>query len=944
MAQPPSHPIPNKAADRSTAIASQVIEAVRDLALELHPRLRARLDVRLDSNLDRDLGFDSLGRAELLLRLDRIFKIHLPDQLIGDAETPQDLLRAILAAEPARMPTAVRTPIGKVALPDVTEPVAASTLIEALAHHVRRHGERPHIALWSSDEVEQTITYAELERGARAVAAGLLRGGLQQGERVALMLPTEADFFAGFFGVLYAGGVPVPIYPPFRRSQVEDHLRRQAGILRNAEACLLITNQEIRNVGQILYGLAGSLRRIELISELRQSETMSEPLPADADTIALIQYTSGSTGDPKGVVLSHANLLANIRAMGDVMEASASDVFVSWLPLYHDMGLIGAWLGCLYYGAQAVIMPPFAFLADPARWLWTIHHHRATLSAAPNFAFELCLKAMRDEDVSGLDLSSWRMAVNGAEPVSPSTIARFTDKFARFGFRPESMAPVYGLAECSVGLAFPPLGRKPLIDRVQRAILENRGLAEPAQPEDRNALEFVACGHPLPGHEIRIVDEQGLELPERREGRLQFKGPSATKGYFRNEEKTRALFDGEWLESGDRAYVAAGDIFITGRVKDIIIRAGRNIYPHELEECVGEIEGVRKGCVAVFASPDPRTATERLIVLAETRLTEPSELQRLRDRISDVSLAVLDLPPDEIILAPPRTVPKTSSGKIRRSHARALFESDALLQKPRALWWQLGRLTMASFANRLRRSARRSGALAYAAWWWSALVLIAIALWPLVIALPCRAWRHAAVGKAARLFLWLTGIRLDVMREAPVPNAGAVIVVNHSSYLDGAVVSALISGPLAFMAKEELATQIVAGPFLRRLGTVFIRRTDARGGVEDTAATLAAAQAGERIVAFPEGTLTRMPGLREFRLGAFIVAAQAGIPVVPIAIRGTRSILRGEQWFPRHGGVYAHIGKPLAADGHDFNAALRLRDRTRSAILAACGEPDLAPA
>ncbi len=945
MAQPPLRTISRTPDDRpSEQIATQVIEAVRELALELHPRLRARLDVHLDSNLDRDLGFDSLGRAELLLRLDRIFKIHLPDRLIGDAETPQDLLRAILAAGPARAPAMARAPIRGAALPEIAEPVAASTLIEALEHHVRRHGERAHIALWSSDEAEQPITYAELDRGARAVAGGLLRGGLQKGERVALMLPTEAGFFAGFFGVLYAGGVPVPIYPPFRRSQVEDHLRRQAGILRNAEACLLITNEEIRNVGQILFGLASSLRRIELISELEHSEAIAEPLPADADTIALIQYTSGSTGDPKGVVLCHANLLANIRAMGNVMEASAADVFVSWLPLYHDMGLIGAWLGCLYYGAQSIIMPPFAFLADPPRWLWTIHRHRATLSAAPNFAFELCLKAMRDEDMSGLDLSSWRMAVNGAEPVSPSTIRRFTERFVPFGFKPEAMAPVYGLAECSVGLAFPPLGRKPLIDRVQRAALTERGLAEPAPAADRKALEFVACGRPLPGHEIRIVDDQGFELPDRREGRLQFKGPSATKGYFHNEEKTRTLFDGEWLESGDRAYVAGGDIFVTGRVKDIIIRAGRNIYPHELEESVGEIEGVRKGCVAVFASPDPRTATERLVVLAETRLTEADELQRLRDRISDTSLSVLDLPPDEIVLAPPHTVPKTSSGKIRRSHARALFESGALLHRPRALWWQVGRLTMASAANRLRRGARLLGGLAYAAWWWSVLVLICIFLWPSVIALPRRSWRHALVGKAMRLFLWLTGTPLQVTQEAPVPDAGVMMVVNHSSYLDGAVISVSIPGPLSFMAKEELAGQFVAGPFLRRLGTIFVRRGDAMGGVEDTATTLAAARAGERIVGFPEGTLSRMPGLREFRLGAFLAAAQAGVPVIPIAIRGTRSILRGEQWFPRHGRVFVHIGKPIAPDGDDFDAAVRLRDKARSAVLAACGEPDLAPA
>jgi acyl-CoA synthetase (AMP-forming)/AMP-acid ligase II len=212
------------------------------------------------------------------------------------------------------------------------------------------------------------------------------------------MLPTEAAFFEAFFGVLYAGGVPVPVYPPFRRTQVEDHLRRQAGILRSAGASLLIIGSEIRNVGQLMLGLVEYLQHVETVDGLSRAGAIEQPLPAGPDTIALIQFSSGSTGDPKGVALTHANLLANIRAMGEALDASSSDVFVSWLPLYHDMGLIGAWLGTLHYGVPTVIMPPLAFLADPGRWLRVMGRHRATLSAAPNFAFELC--ATRTSKVS----------------------------------------------------------------------------------------------------------------------------------------------------------------------------------------------------------------------------------------------------------------------------------------------------------------------------------------------------------------------------------------------------------------------------------------------------------------------------------------------------------------------------------------------------------------
>ena len=622
-------------ASQKDAVAGRVIDIVSQLAGEVHSSFDSARAVTLQSSLDYDLALDSLARTELLLRLNRAFKVRLPDKLLGEAETPADLIAAIIRAGP-RSGTAPE-PGGAPAPPrlPVTEPVEAATLIEALASHVRAHPERIHLYLRQESGTEEPLTYAQLDREARAVAAGLLDLGLSPGERVGIMLPTERSFFVSFFGILCAGGVPVPIYPPFRRAMLEDHLRRQAGILRNAEASILITSGEIRAAAGLLQGLVASLNRVTTAQELGKAAPLPAPLPAMADTTALIQYTSGSTGDPKGVVLSHANLLANIRAIGEALAASSSDVVVSWLPLYHDMGLIGCWLGSLYYGALAILMPPQSFLADPMAWLWTVHRHRATITAGPNFAFELCLKVAPDSALDNLDLSSLRAVMNGAEPVSPSTLRRFQERFAPYGFRPEAMVPVYGLAENSVGLAFPPMGRAPVVDRVSRQTLTRDGIAHPAAPEDATALEFVACGQPLPGHQIRIVDEDGRELPERQEGRLQFKGPSATAGYFRNPEKTRALFEGEWLESGDRAYIAGGDIFITGRIKDMIKRAGRNIYPQEFEDFIGGLDGVRKGCVAVFASPDPRTGTERLVVIAETRLADPHRLETLRRSIID---------------------------------------------------------------------------------------------------------------------------------------------------------------------------------------------------------------------------------------------------------------------------------------------------------------------
>ncbi len=919
----------------------QVYLTVRKLTLELHPEWRHKLIVGADSDLDRDLGFDSLARAELLLRLNREFGIALADQLIVEANTAGDICDAVAAAAP-KAAAAPATRARPATLPGATAPSKADTLVQALAAHVSERSERLHVELVETGQTGEQVTYGALDRAARALAQGLLDRGIEPGERVAIMLPTGRAFFETFFGALLAGAVPVPIYPPFRRAQIAEHLRRQAGVLRNAEAALLVTDDATGRFGALLSGLVTSLRGVSTAVDLTAKGTpIAAAFPATPSDTALIQYTSGSTGDPKGVVLSHANLLANIRAMGAVMQAESSDVFVSWLPLYHDMGLIGAWLGSLYYAVPAMIMSPLSFIADPSRWLWAIHNHRATLSAAPNFAFELCLKRVTDDDIKGLDLGSLRMVVNGAEPVSPSTIVRFTERFQPYGFAPQAMAPVYGLAENSVGLAFPPPGRAPIIDRVNRGPLSEQGVARPARSDDRNVAEFVACGQPLPGHQIRIVDDTGRELPERRQGRLEFKGPSATAGYFRSPEKNRTLFRGDWLDSGDLAYIADGDIHLTGRIKDVIIRAGRNIYPHELEECVGNVEGVRKGCVAVIAATDVETGTEKLVVVAETRVTDNAMREDLKKRILSAAGSILELPPEEIVLVAPHAVPKTSSGKIRRATTRELYETDRLGLQDRALWPQLVRLALEGAAGQVGRVRSTLAAYFYAAWWWTVLLAIAAVIWPLVVLLPRRAWRHSALRLGARALFAATGIPFRVDCELPAPKEDVIFVVNHGSYIDGAAISAAISGPLTFIVTERLRRQFVAGTFLRRLGTVFVQTEDAGlHGAEEAA--LKAVRAGERLVVFPEGRLRRMPGLLSFYPGSFLVAAKASVPIVPVALTGPRSVLRHSgQWFPRRAPITVHIGRPLHAEGEDFDAILRLEQSARRAILAKNREPDL---
>jgi 1-acyl-sn-glycerol-3-phosphate acyltransferase len=930
---------PSQAPAVASDNATELVAIVEAVAQELHPERIVR--ATLDSSFDRDLGLDSLGRVELWLRSERAFGVSLPEQTLAGCETPRDLWRALRAAAPAGSlaatfagPRAASAPV----LPEAA-PATASTLNEVVAWHADKHAQRLHIVV-AGGEDETEITYGQLYERAAALASGLQESGIQRGETVAIMLPTSPEYFAAFFGVLLAGAVPVPIYPPMRSSQLVAHLERQVAILANAQAVLLIAPAEAAPLAQRVRPLVPTLRRIATPAELAGDPARLQPAAPHPDDVALIQYTSGSTGNPKGVVLTHANLLANIRAMGRAAEVTSADVFVSWLPLYHDMGLICAWLSSLYFAFRFVVMSPLSFVGHPARWLWAIHRHGGSLSGGPNFGYELCLRHIDDAELAGLDLSSWRLAFNGAEPVSADTLQRFVERFAAYGLRREALTPVFGLAECCVGLAVT-AGRGPLIDHIDRSVLGKRGLAVPVPAEAPVAQHVVGCGRALPGHAMRIVDASGRELPDRQEGRLQFRGPSATSGYFRNPEATRRLFDGDWLDSGDLAYLVDGEVFPTGRAKDLIIRAGRNLYPQEIEEVVGRLPGIRAGGVAVFGVPDPASGSERLVVLAESRSGDAATLTELRATVQDAVVDVLGEPADEVVVSPTRRVLKTSSGKIRRAETRQLYLRGGALPP---LWRQKARWFRRELAARLRLGVQRArawlwGVHARAMFW-----LIAPITWAVVASLtrPQASWAFSR--RAAQLLCLLTGTRLLVEGREHLAGGGPrVLVANHTSYLDGiALVAALPWRNYRFIAKRELRDDHVANKFLEHLGADFVDRVDPVVGAEDAARQVGAARIGCSPIFFPEGTFSGLPGLHAFRMGAFVTAAQAGLPVVPITLRGARIILPDKAWLPRRGVLRVVIGAPLIPSGDDWAAALVLRDAARREILQRCGEPDVA--
>jgi fatty-acyl-CoA synthase len=959
--------------ENSTEVGTQTIATLRQLLLELGgsrglEELAARGPA---AHLERELGLGSLERVELMLRLGDACGVRLPDRVVAEADTVQDLIVAILREGSSGSVRDASLSAGVAAPPSTASPAfrpaleqqirSAETLTEIIRLRGRGEPSRSHIQLYEENDQVRTITFGELYERASAVAAELLRRGLEPGQTVSIMLPTCAEFFWTFAGILLAGGIPVPIYPPFRADRIAEYAARQSNILRNAEARFLITWRQAEGLARLLQPRVPSLREV-----LNAERVANAPMPADSpdmqwrpvenlahrargEDIAFLQYTSGSTGDPKGVVLTHANLLANIHSIVDGVQIQPDDSCVSWLPLYHDMGLIGAWFVPLFTGIPLAVMSPLAFLSRPERWLWAIHRHRATISPAPNFAYELCVRKIADKDLQGLDLSSWRAATNGAEPVRSETLERFAARFKPYGFKREALLPVYGLAEATLAVSVPKLGAGYRVDRIERAAFESEGRAIPAQPDDPAFLEFVNAGKPVPNVQVRIVDAEGRDLGERTQGSLWFRGPSATSGYYRNPAATAELLrDGDWLDSGDLAYWGEGEIFITGRAKDVIIKAGRNLYPHEVEEIAGRVAGVRPGCVVAFGAPDARTGTERLVVTAEVR--DMASSKRIESEIARAVDEAMGLPPDLIVLLPPQSIPKTSSGKLRRSETRRLFLEGKLGKPQRPPWMQIAVLAVRGAVPRAwswtKRGARTALESLYGVYALTACMAVLVPLW-IVVRLTSDQKRAARLThKGARLILRAAGVPIQIegaeilaQREKSGP---WIFAPNHSSYVDILVSLAFLPPDVRFVVKGEIRDMPLFRTLARRSGQFSFDRSDPEARIRQAEEVNAALGRGESVVIYPEGTFTANTGIRPFQLGAFKSAVDTQRPICPVSVRGARQILRDQTKLPRPGRItltFSPLVMPNPAAGNDWHEIVRLRDTTRELIARHSGEP-----
>ena len=962
-------------------VRQRVLDVVRELLEELGSH-GAIPELSEKSNLDRDLGLGSLERVELLTRLENVFGMRLPDALATEASTPGELIEAIVKVPGAATGGAEEISALRAAM--ATERMhgadgnsiaqRAETLVDVIRYRGIHDANRTHLIVTGEDEpgeLPQTLTFGELYVAAQKCAEELARRGVPPGGRVSLMLPTSRQFFVCYAGILLAGGVPVPIYPPFRADRIEEYAGRQSAILNNAGVCLLLTFRRAEAVAKLLKPRVKSLLGVVDAGKLLEAAEKEPPpapgaLPAflsgsrvrKGGDIALLQYTSGSTGDPKGVTLTHANLLANMRAIAEAVKLGPTDVGASWLPLYHDMGLIGAWLTLMLHGIPVVVMSPLAFLTRPERWLQAVSKYKATVAAAPNFAYELCVRKISDKALEGVDLSSWRAALNGAEPVNPETLERFINRFSKYGFRRESLLPVYGLAEASLAVTVPPLDRGPKVDRVERETFTTEGRAVPAEGE--SSIAFVSAGMPIPGHEVVIVDNRGRAVPERTEGYLWFRGPSATSGYYRNPEATAKLFEGgpaqadgecPWVNSGDRAYQADGEIYITGRVKDIIIKGGRNLYPHEVEELASRADGIRKGCVVAFGLRGEESGTEKLVIVAESREEDQKKRAAIAAAMNEEVSRGLGLPPDRVELIPPGSIPKTSSGKLRRDETKQLYLAGTLTTARPPAWVQVARLGTGSYLKSGAGLALRGVQTAFEKIY-GVYFIVVFSLWIVPSWAMVRLHKdHRAAGRftsaALKVLFALTGIRVKVVGKEYMATPGAkVYASNHVSYFDVLPLMMGLGVSYRFVAKGEVNDMMFIGTFLNKMGHLSFDRHDASSRLRQVDEIEECLRQGDSVFVFPEGTFTPEDGVRPFQLGAFRGAVATGAPVIPVSLAGTRRFLRDRTILPRPTRVTITLSPPIyperiaaGGDANQLREMVQLRDQTREIIAKYSGEP-----
>ncbi len=519
------------------------------------------------------------------------------------------------------------------------------------------------------------LSWEQLHAEARAVATRLQALGAGPGTHIAILGPSSRALVTSVQAIWLTGATAVLLPLPMRLSSIETFIEQTAVRIRNADVSLLLVDADLAPFAPAIAGVQ-MLSMGELTAGLSSAESERWAMPGlDADAMAVLQFTSGSTADPKGVMVLHRTLLANLDGICEAAELQDDDIFCHWLPLYHDMGLIGLTTIPMITGRELSLAAPQDFLAAPAHWMEWMSQTRATVTAGPNFAWSLATRAFARSE--GLDLSAIRIALSGAEPVDPRTVEKFCAAAAQFGFDPAAFFPAFGMAEVMIGGTFPRPGRGLAVDEVDTVQLEHERRAVPLSGgAGEQGRSLARLGKPIPGLEMRIVcPETGLELADREVGELELRGTSVTPGYYKNEAATRERFHDGWLRTGDLAYLAHGELVLCGRLKDMIIVGGRNVFPEDVERAAAGVGGVRQGNVIAFGTTG-RTGRESIVVVAETRAVD---IDLVKEEVKVQVTDAVGLPPHDVVLVEAGSLPKTSSGKLQRSLAKQQWDRGELI-------------------------------------------------------------------------------------------------------------------------------------------------------------------------------------------------------------------------------------------------------------------------
>jgi fatty-acyl-CoA synthase len=528
------------------------------------------------------------------------------------------------------------------------------------------------------------VSWSEIHDDARAVGAALQARGLVPGDHVAILGPTSRELITIVRGCWMAGLASMVLPLPMRMGSLDVFIDSTRGRILHGDAKLLLIDELLADFYSPAEGDPPILPMKAVMPGATNVPTGDAlEIPAhDPERLVILQYTSGSTSEPKGVMIPDRVLSANIDACAEAAELNSDDAMVSWLPLYHDMGLVGFLALPMTKGVDLVQAAPQDFLAHPGNWMQWLSDYRATATAGPNFSWVLATRALKR--MKDLDLSHLTVALSGAEPVDPKAVDAFVAEASRFGFTAGGMFPAFGMAEVAIGGTFPPRRRGLVTDTVDRIVLETQRVAKPVEIHDEDELGLTArqlplLGKPVPGLEMKVVDPETFEeLPERHVGELLLRGTSVTPGYYKRPDATAALFHDGWLLTGDLAYVLDGELVLCGRIKDVIIVGGRNVFPEDIERAVGPLDGVRAGNVIAFGMEGYK-GKESVVVVAEVRVSDTSGgLEEIRERIHHRTLEVCGLPPRDVMLVTPGTLPKTSSGKLQRAKCRDEYLNEEL--------------------------------------------------------------------------------------------------------------------------------------------------------------------------------------------------------------------------------------------------------------------------